>query len=183
MAKAMRDAGGDAVQHIAVDPLGELGDGVHVADAAQRTQRADDLVFHAAVLGRHAPLRHLYLALAGHQTGVAGAAVDQNRVRHGRAGDGLGVLEGTVAEVVRGQNAVARPGPECRRPCRAGACGRFPCHSCRGTTCTTSLAPSRSSGPMRSRPRATMAFRFLLPITAPKPARPWKWRSSLTMAE
>ncbi len=44
----------------------------------------------------------------------------------------------------------------------------------------TLLESSRLAGAMRSRP-TTIAFNFLLPITRPRPARPWKWRSWLTI--
>src|SRR5690606_22417730 len=100
-------AGRNAVQHIAIDPLRRFGNGCQVSHATDRTQRTDDLIFPAAIFGRHAALRHFDLALACHQTGVAGAAVDQDRVAHGLAGDLFGIFKGSVAEVARGQDAVA----------------------------------------------------------------------------
>ena len=100
------DAGGDAVEDITVDPLRRFGDGGHVAHAAQRSQRADDLVFHAAILGRNTPFRHFDFAFTGDGTGVAGATIHKDGVGHARAGDGVGMRKRSIAEVVGGENAV-----------------------------------------------------------------------------
>ena len=44
------------------------------------------------------------------------------------------------------------------------------------------LAPALSWGAFTFEPRTAMAFRFLAPMTAPSPQRPWKCFSWLTMA-
>ncbi len=98
-------ARGDRVEHVLGIELVHQGEGVQIAHAAERARGGQRLVLGAAVLGRHAQLLDLHLALAGHGARVAGAAVDQDGVAHRLAADGAGALEGAVAEVARRQDA------------------------------------------------------------------------------
>jgi hypothetical protein len=95
----------DRIEHVLREELiGErqLLEVVHAAEGARRRQ---GLVLGPAVPRCHAQLLDLDLALARDGAGVAGAAVDQDGVPHGLAADGLGALEGAVAEVARRQDA------------------------------------------------------------------------------
>ncbi len=91
--KCYRGPGRNAVHHVAVHPLGCLSDGLEVAYAAERSQSANDLVLHAAVLGRDPSLRNLNLPFARDGAGKASAAIEQDCIRHGLTRDRLGVFK------------------------------------------------------------------------------------------
>jgi hypothetical protein len=87
---------------------------VNATDRAKGTKR---LVLRTAVerVDLDALRLHLDLALAAHGAGVAGAAVDEDRVAHRLAADRLGPLEGAFLEVARGQDAPGAQAQEARR--------------------------------------------------------------------
>ena len=99
------DSRGDRVEHVLRQELIDLGERVEVADPAERSGGRERLVLGPAELRRHPELLHLDLPLARHHAGVAGAAVDEDGLRHLLAADRLGVLEGAVAEIPGRQDA------------------------------------------------------------------------------